>query len=199
MNINRRMGGSHESKKHLYCDSFVAACFGSFIRSFHQADKVPKKCQVGSFHPFYRPRKPLGRVEVQLYSVFRPRHQKGVRAQRHAPAAFYPREKNRYPLYRRLCGPQGRSGRRKISPHRDSIAGSSSPQPVTIPTELHGPQKCYHLADKSNQVYSSAQCICFSSLHVSGNHVPIVSGNYFIYATLVYVTLYRWRLVCWLE
>jgi hypothetical protein len=40
----------------------------------------------------------------------------GVGGQRHNPAALPP-EKTRYPLYRRLCGPQGRSGRvRKISP-----------------------------------------------------------------------------------
>jgi hypothetical protein len=26
------------------------------------------------FTPFYRQRRPLGRIEVQLYSVFRPRH-----------------------------------------------------------------------------------------------------------------------------
>ena len=38
------------------------------------------------------------------------RHKKGVRGQRHAPAALYPRGKTRYPLYRRLGGPQGRSG-----------------------------------------------------------------------------------------
>ena len=40
----------------------------------------------------------------------------GVGGQRHAPAALPP-GKTRYPLYRRLDGPQGRSGRvRKISP-----------------------------------------------------------------------------------
>ena len=40
----------------------------------------------------------------------------GVRGQRHAPAALPP-IKTRYPLYRRLGGPQGWSGRvRKISP-----------------------------------------------------------------------------------
>ena len=40
----------------------------------------------------------------------------GVGGQRHAPAALPPR-KTQYPLYRRLGGPQGRSGRvRKISP-----------------------------------------------------------------------------------
>jgi hypothetical protein len=37
----------------------------------------------------------------------------GVSGQRHAPAALYPREKYpRYPLYRRLDGPQSRSGHR---------------------------------------------------------------------------------------
>ena len=40
----------------------------------------------------------------------------------HAPAALYPRRKTRYPLYRRLGRPQGRSGRaEKSRPHRDSI------------------------------------------------------------------------------
>ena len=40
----------------------------------------------------------------------------GVGSQRHAPAAL-PLGKSRYPLYRRLAGPPGRSGRiRKISP-----------------------------------------------------------------------------------
>ena len=40
----------------------------------------------------------------------------GVGGQHHVPAALPPR-KTRYPLYRRLGGPQGRSGRvRKMSP-----------------------------------------------------------------------------------
>ena len=40
----------------------------------------------------------------------------GVGGQHHAPAALPP-GKTRYPLYRRLGGPQGQSGRvRKISP-----------------------------------------------------------------------------------
>ena len=40
----------------------------------------------------------------------------GVGGQRHAPAALFPGD-TRYPLYRRLGGPQYRSGRvRKISP-----------------------------------------------------------------------------------
>ena len=45
-----------------------------------------------------------------------PRHLDGVGVQHHAPAALPP-GKTRYPLYRRLGRPQGRSGRvRKISP-----------------------------------------------------------------------------------
>jgi hypothetical protein len=36
----------------------------------------------------------------------------GVSDQRHAPAALYPRENNRYPLDRRLGGPQSQSGLR---------------------------------------------------------------------------------------
>ena len=40
-----------------------------------------------------------------------------MRGHRHAPAALYPPRKTRYPLCRRLGGPQGRSGQmRKISP-----------------------------------------------------------------------------------
>ena len=39
-----------------------------------------------------------------------------VGGQRHTPAALPP-GKTRFPLYRRLCGPQGRSGHeRKVSP-----------------------------------------------------------------------------------
>ena len=53
------------------------------------------------------------------------------------PRQFYPPGKTRDPLYRRLGGPLGRSGLvRKISPYRDSIPGPSSPERVTIPTEL---------------------------------------------------------------
>jgi hypothetical protein len=46
----------------------------------------------------------------------RPRRKEEVGGQHHAQAALTP-EKTRYPLYRSLGGPQGRSGRvRKISP-----------------------------------------------------------------------------------
>jgi hypothetical protein len=51
---------------------------------------------------------------------------------------------------RRMGGSQGRSGQvLKISPHRDSILGPSSPLTVAIPTTLPGPLKtkpgCVHI------------------------------------------------------
>ena len=50
----------------------------------------------------------------------------GVDGQSYAPAAL-PLWKGRYPLYRRLGGPQGRFGQvRKTLHHQDSITGPSS-------------------------------------------------------------------------
>jgi len=53
---------------------------------------------------------------LQLYSFFYLSARFVVGGQRHAPAAL-PAGKTRYPLYRKLGGPQGRSGQvRNISP-----------------------------------------------------------------------------------
>ena len=43
-------------------------------------------------------------------------------------------------------GPQDRSGRRKISPHRDSIPESSSSYSVSIQTELPGQVYIYKIS-----------------------------------------------------
>jgi hypothetical protein len=43
------------------------------------------------------------------------------------PGRTLPPVKSRYPMYRRLGSLQGRAGRGKNSPHRDSISGTSSP------------------------------------------------------------------------
>jgi len=52
------------------------------------------------------------------------------------PGRTLPPGETRYPLYRRLGGPQGRPGlAEKSRPHRDSIPEI----PVAIPTELPGP------------------------------------------------------------
>jgi hypothetical protein len=64
----------------------------------------------------------------------------GLGGQRHVPAAL-PMGKTRYPLYRRLGGPQGRSGRvRKISPpHRDSMYRNCVPHRERGPCSLQKP------------------------------------------------------------
>jgi hypothetical protein len=51
------------------------------------------------------------------------------------PQLLHPQEETHYPLYRRLGGLQGRSGRvQKILPHWNSIPGPSSPKSVSILT-----------------------------------------------------------------
>jgi hypothetical protein len=69
----------------------------------------------GKGHPITGHKGPCGGVEVSLYS-FSTSALGGVGGQHHALAALPP-GKTRYPLYRKLGGPQSRSGRvRKISP-----------------------------------------------------------------------------------
>ena len=63
----------------------------------------------------------------------------GWDGQRHAPAAL-PLGKTRYPLYRMLGGPKGRSGWvRKISHPLEFDPRTISPERVAIPTELSRP------------------------------------------------------------
>jgi len=64
---------------------------------------------------------PRGWVEVQLYSSMTAALE-GVEWSAARPGRTLPPGKTRYPLYRRLGGPQGRSGLGgKSRPHRDSI------------------------------------------------------------------------------
>ena len=83
---------------------------------------------------------PRGWIEVQLY-VSKTTALGGGEQSSERPGRTLPPGKTRYPFYRRLGGPQGRSGQvRKISsPTGDSIPGPSSPQSVAIKTELPGP------------------------------------------------------------
>ena len=103
--------------------------------------------------PFHRPRRRLGRVEVQLYSILDLCTRRGEGSASRL-GSILPPGKTRYPLYRRLVGPQGRSGQvRKISPHRHSIPGPFSPQVVAIPTTLPGPLKHACNVTNKNQAY----------------------------------------------
>ena len=82
----------------------------------YRADRVPQTVQCeGKGHPITSHEDP--EVEMRYSSTLSLTSTLDeVGGQRHAPAALPP-GKNRYPLYRTLGGPQGRSGRvRKISP-----------------------------------------------------------------------------------
>ena len=86
--------------------------------------------------PFHRPRRPLGRVQVQLYSILDLCTGRGE-GSASRPGRTLPPGNTQYPLYRRLGGHQGRSGQvRKISLHGDSIRGPSNQQSVATPTTL---------------------------------------------------------------
>ena len=82
-----------------------------------------------------------GCVEVQLYSSMTTALEGGDWSAA-SPGRTLPPGKTRFQLYRGLGGPQGRSGLRKISPHRDSIPGPSILQSVGISADLPGPYVC---------------------------------------------------------
>ena len=95
--------------------------------------------QLGRFHPFTGHEGPQGeqRYSSTLFQTSAPEGGEGSVSR---PGSTLPPGKTRYPLYRRLGGPQGRSGLvQKISPHRDLIPGQSSPQAVAAPTMLPSP------------------------------------------------------------
>ena len=85
--------------------------------------EVSNKCRVSRFQPFTGHEGPQGE---QRYSstLFQTSTLEGGEGSASHPGSTLPPGKTRYILYsyRRLGGPQGRSGQvRKISPHRDSI------------------------------------------------------------------------------
>ena len=63
-----------------------------------------------------------------------------LRGQRHDPVALYPRERHGTHCTGDWVGLRsGLDSCGKFRPYRDSIPGSSNPQPVAIPTTLPGP------------------------------------------------------------
>jgi hypothetical protein len=95
----------------------------------------------GKSSHYNRPRRPRGGVEAQLYSFFNLGARGGGWLTPHR-GRFTP-GKTRYPLCRRLGGPQSRSGQvRKISPRTgirslDRPAGSESLYRLSYPGPLH--------------------------------------------------------------
>ena len=78
-------------------------------------------------------------VEVQLYSS-KTSALEGVEWLATRPGPTLPPGKTRYPLYRRLGGPQGRSGEAEnLAPNGIRSPDRPARSSVAIPTELPGP------------------------------------------------------------
>ena len=94
----------------------------------------------------------------------------GVGGQHHAPAALPP-GKSRYPLYRRLGGPQGRSGRMwKISP----LTGSRPPdRPARSEWLYRLSYPGRHILVKAMKRYTPLSVLVQRSLH--GRYWPFDS------------------------
>jgi hypothetical protein len=73
--------------------------------------------QLGNFHPFLQATKALRESRGIALICFWTSALEGSEGSASRPGRILPSEKARYPLHRRLGGPQGRSGQvRKISP-----------------------------------------------------------------------------------
>jgi len=84
---------------------------------------------------------PRGGVEVYLYP-FKTSALEGGEWSAARPGRNLPPGKTRYPLYRRLVGPQGRSGRAEnLAPTGIRSPDRPVRSSVAIPTELPGPEK----------------------------------------------------------
>jgi len=76
------------------------------------------------------------------------------------PGRILPPGKTRYPLYRRLGGPQGRSGRAEnLVPHRDSI-----------PDRPARSQSLYRLSYPARHIYVCIYIYVFIYISIYSNH-----------------------------
>ena len=178
-----------------------------------------KKGKVHSCTGTKAPYRPYGPQGAQRYSSTPslPRHQKGVKG-RHAPAALYPRERPGTHCTGGWVGPRAGLDRcGKSHPHRDSIPGPSSPQPVAIPTTLSGPRWYERLSfffpdvvtnalsrqqlrdKKKTSVYQNTQQTCRDSIQLPPSRKfrfqPFHRCSVSIYDVILAVTMLL--TVCW--
>jgi hypothetical protein len=105
------------------------------------------------------------------------------------PRPLYPRERPGTRCTGGWVGPRaGLDVCEKSHPHRDSIPGPSSPQPVTIPTELPGPRSHYisHLNVNTIILYLwfPYRCVISNSgvIYCPTQHVECCVGQYIVYS-----------------
>ena len=121
-----------------------------------------------------------GPQEEQRYSstLSWPWHQKGVRSEHHAPVALYPLERTSTHCTGGWVGPRAgldRCGKSRL-PHRDSIPGPSSPQPVAILTTLPGPWNPLHTVLNFHSFMNS----------ITASRTALYTGT----------VLLRWEVIC---
>ena len=115
--------------------------------------------------PFHRPRRPLGRVEIQLYFIFDLGTRRGE-GSASRPGRSLPRERPGTHCTGGWVGLRAglnRCGKYRL--HRDSIPGPSSPQAVAIPATL--PDTPYvigtdHLSNHSLQAHHKIPLILWN-------------------------------------
>jgi len=102
--------------------------------------------------------------------VLQPLRWMGVGGQRHAPAALPP-AKTRYPLCRRLGGPQSRSGRvRKISP---------PPTGIRSPDRQARSESLYRLSYTGPYVITSLKsCTALTKWNITENKIIVLSHTH---------------------
>ena len=128
----------------------------------------------------------------------------GVGSQHHTPAVLPP-GKSRYPLYRRLGGPQGRSGQVwKISPltgirSPDRSARSESLYRLSYPPPLMYSRKLYVILTEWIQVTSTVQNLLISlfpqvsSRNVLSNNQGLYTWGGSVERTVRWVVIFLWQ------
>jgi len=115
---------------------------------------------------------------------------KGVSGQQHAPAALYPRERPGTHCMGGWVGPRAGLDRRKFSSPPGFDRGPSSPQSVTILTELQGPQNLNIPYIIFSEVYACSSLFLLS-LHSQAQGIHIVSLLHVMFSELLNVSN-RW-------
>ena len=122
----------------------------SYIQDARRLKVKPaiKPCQSGKAFPLPAHLWPRGWVDVLLYSSTTPALEEGEGSAAR-PSRSLPPGKTRYPLYRRLGGPQGRSGRgESLAPTGIRSPDRPARSSVATRNELPGP----HLSVRHNSI-----------------------------------------------
>ena len=125
-NYNNLSTFSKHSDSTYWVNTVILRSYSS-ITSSESYIQIQARKYVGRFHPFIGHEGPWGEYRHSS-TLFLTTALEGGEGSASYPCRTLPPGNTRYPFYRRLGGPEGRSGQvRKISPHQDSIPAPSTP------------------------------------------------------------------------